>query len=52
MAGDKINVHASSWYKTNGNTPDAPGSSLIDIVNALTNSIPSAFVSKESANSL
>lgn len=46
MAGDKINVHASSWYKLNGVTPGTPVSPLTDIISALTNSIPGASSNK------
>lgn len=52
MAGDTINVHASSWYRLNGLTPDAPVSPLTDIVSALTNSLPGVSGNKYLASQL
>jgi RHS repeat-associated protein len=35
MTGDKFNFRVSSWYKTNGASPNSPVSPLTDIVTAL-----------------
>ena len=45
MAGDKISVHASSWFNSNA-APGTPVSPLTDIVNALLGTIPSASGTK------
>ena len=45
MAGDKINIHASIWYKLNGLTPDAPANSLTDLVAALISGVGGAATS-------
>jgi len=45
MAGDKINIHASSWYKLNGLTPDAPANPLTDLVAALISGVGGAATS-------
>ena len=42
MAGDHFNVKASSWYRTNGNTPQTPVNPLTDLVLALANGISGA----------
>lgn len=39
MAGDKFNIKVSSWYKTNGVSPQAPNSPLADLVTALINGV-------------
>ena len=36
MAGDKFNLRANSWYKTNGATPGIPVSPVTELLNALT----------------
>jgi RHS repeat-associated protein len=38
MAGDKFNLQVSSWYKTNGVSPDVPVNPLSDLVAVLANS--------------
>jgi len=35
MSGDKFNIKANSWYKTNGVLPDPPANPLLDLLNAL-----------------
>ena len=40
MSGDKLNVHASAFYRLNGATPDPPLSPLPDILFSLINGIP------------
>jgi RHS repeat-associated protein len=35
MAGDKFNLHVSSWYNKNGATPATPINPLTDIISAL-----------------
>lgn len=39
MAGDKFNVLVNSWYKLNGNIPNAPTSVLTDLALALSNNV-------------
>jgi RHS repeat-associated protein len=39
MAGDKFNIHVSSWYKTNSVTPDNPVNILNDLITSLTTGI-------------
>jgi RHS repeat-associated protein len=39
MAGDKLNLKVSSWYKSNGASPDAPVSPLTDLVTALVSGV-------------
>jgi RHS repeat-associated protein len=42
MAGDHVNIHVSSWYKTNGATPGTPINPLNDLLAALYSGIGSA----------
>jgi RHS repeat-associated protein len=35
MSGDKFNIKANSWYKTNGVLPAPPANPLLDLLNAL-----------------
>ncbi len=46
MAGDRINVHTSSWYASGSPAPGAPVSPLTDLITMLTNSLPFASGSK------
>ena len=46
MAGDKLNVHVSSWYNLGTANPANTSSALTDIVAALTAGIPGASGSK------
>lgn len=39
MAGDKFNVKVSSWYRTNGATPNTPVNPLPDLLAALINGV-------------
>jgi hypothetical protein len=39
MAGDRFNIHVSSWYKTNSVTPDNPVNILNDLITSLTTGI-------------
>lgn len=39
MAGDKLNIRVSSWYKTNGVVPGTPVSPLNDLLTALAGGI-------------
>ena len=41
MAGDAFNLRASSWYKLNGVSPDAPVSPLTDLLTALVTGVSS-----------
>jgi hypothetical protein len=40
MAGDTINVHASSWYNDGGSTPGTPVTPLGNIVSSILSSLP------------
>ncbi|WP_207632917.1 DUF6443 domain-containing protein [Foetidibacter luteolus] len=54
MAGDKVNIHASSWWKSNGTAPNPNNVSnaLTDIITALTTGIPAAPGSKVATGQL
>lgn len=40
MAGDKFNLHATSWYKKNGINPGPTNNPVTDLITALNNNIP------------
>ena len=54
MAGDKVNIHASSWWTNNSvaANPSNTVSPITDIVNALINGVPSASGGKFLAGQL
>lgn len=52
MAGDTINVHAASWWKSDGTTPGSPAGPLADIVNSILNSLPVTSGGKFAAGSV
>lgn len=52
MAGDKVNIRASSWYKTNGASPNAPNSVLQDLINMLNSGVGTAPGSKATTQEL
>lgn len=52
MAGDTINVHAASWWKSDGTTPGSPASPLTDIVNSILSSLPVTSGGKFTAGSV
>jgi RHS repeat-associated protein len=39
MSGDKINIRATSWYNSNGSSPQPPVSPLSDLLTALVNGV-------------
>ena len=52
MAGDKFNIHVSSWYKKNGATPATPNNPLTSLIAALTSSIRSVATGHTTATEL
>ncbi|MBX3241946.1 MAG: hypothetical protein KIT80_13240 [Chitinophagaceae bacterium] len=44
MAGDKVNIRVSSWFKLNGATPGTPVNALTDLVAAMVSSVGGAAV--------
>ncbi|MBX2938980.1 MAG: RHS repeat-associated core domain-containing protein [Ferruginibacter sp.] len=39
MAGDKFNIHVSSWYKTNSESPGSPTNILNDLISSITTGV-------------
>ncbi|MBW0177581.1 DUF6443 domain-containing protein [Sediminibacterium sp.] len=52
MSGDKVNIHAKSWYRLNGVTPGSPVSPLSDLVAALAGGVAQSAAGKYTAGEL
>jgi RHS repeat-associated protein len=52
MAGDKFNLRATSWYRTNGATPGTPVSPLNDLISALISGVGGTAGSKGGSSEL
>ena len=52
MSGDKVNIHAKSWYRLNGVTPGSPVSPLTDLVAALAGGVAQSAAGKYTAGDL
>lgn len=46
MSGDRFNIHAKSWYKLNGVTPESPASPLTDLIASLAGGVSKAVSGK------
>jgi RHS repeat-associated protein len=52
MSGDRVNIHAKSWYRLNGVTPGSPVSPLSDLVAALAGGVAQSAAGKYTAGEL
>ncbi|TDO28710.1 hypothetical protein BC659_0790 [Sediminibacterium goheungense] len=52
MSGDKVNIHAKSWYRLNGVTSGSPVSPLADLVAALAGGVAQSAAGKYTAGEL
>jgi len=52
MSGDKVNIHAKSWYRLNGATPGSPVSPLSDLIAALAGGVAQSAAGKYTASEL
>jgi RHS repeat-associated protein len=52
MSGDRVNIHAKSWYRLNGVTPGSPVSPLSDLVAALAGGVAQSVAGKYTAGEL
>lgn len=52
MSGDKVNIHAKSWYRLNGVTPGSPVSPLTNLIEALAGGVAQSAAGKYTAGDL